>query len=88
MLDMGFEPEMKKIFAALPERNGARQTLLFSATWPKSIRKLAAKFMRDDAQQVFIGDLSKDGDLGSTRRSVKHSFRRQTTKRRGGFLIF
>ena len=32
MLDMGFEPEMKKIFAALPERNGARQTLLFSAT--------------------------------------------------------
>ena len=63
MLDMGFEPEMKKIFAALPQEDGARQTLLFSATWPKSIRKLAAKFLRGDAQQLFIGNVSQDGEL-------------------------
>ncbi|KOO32954.1 dead deah box [Chrysochromulina tobinii] len=34
LLDMGFEPQLKKTFSALPE---ARQTLLFSATWPKTV---------------------------------------------------
>lgn len=63
MLDMGFEPEMKKIFAALPQEDGARQTLLFSATWPKSIRKLASTFLRADAQRLFIGNVSQDGEL-------------------------
>ena len=39
MLDMGFIRDMRKIFALLPPR---RQTLLFSATFSKEIRKLAA----------------------------------------------
>ena len=47
--------EMKKIFAQLPEMS-QRQTLLFSATWPKSIRKLAATFLKEDAQELFIGN--------------------------------
>ena len=42
MLDMGFEPQLKKIFAALPTN---RQTLLFTATWPKSVRKLATEYV-------------------------------------------
>ena len=62
MLDMGFEPEMKKIFAAVPQSD-SRQTLLFSATWPKSIRKLADKFLRPERQQLFIGNVSQDGEL-------------------------
>lgn len=38
MLDMGFVHDVKKIVASLPDK---RQTLLFSATLPKSIQKLA-----------------------------------------------
>lgn len=38
MLDMGFLPDMKRIFALLPKR---RQTLLFSATFPSEVRSLA-----------------------------------------------
>jgi len=38
MLDMGFLPDIKKIIKHIPK---SRQTLLFSATMPKDIRKLA-----------------------------------------------
>ena len=46
MLDMGFIPAIRRILALLPAR---RQNLLFSATFPDEIRKLAASFMRDPA---------------------------------------
>ena len=42
MLDMGFIPDIRKIALKLPKM---RQTLLFSATMPKDIRKLADDFM-------------------------------------------
>lgn len=45
MLDMGFLPDMRRILGVLPRQN--RQTLLFSATFPDPIRKLAQEFMRD-----------------------------------------
>ncbi|MFA5263494.1 MAG: DEAD/DEAH box helicase [Opitutaceae bacterium] len=38
MLDMGFAPDVKRIVARLPAK---RQSLLFSATMPESIRELA-----------------------------------------------
>jgi ATP-dependent RNA helicase RhlE len=44
MLDMGFLPDVKRITAALPAR---RQTLLFSATMPKTIEKLADSLLSD-----------------------------------------
>jgi len=44
MLDMGFIPDIEDICTKLP-RN--RQTLLFSATMPPPIQKLAAKFLSD-----------------------------------------
>jgi len=53
MLDMGFLPDMRKIMARLP---GRRQTLLFSATMPEEIRKLAHEWLRDPAV-VQIGQL-------------------------------
>jgi ATP-dependent RNA helicase RhlE len=46
MLDMGFIPAIRRILALLPSR---RQNLLFSATFPDEIRKLAGSFMRDPA---------------------------------------
>src|ERR1700710_1136741 len=42
MLDMGFIPDIEEICSRLPK---ARQTLLFSATMPPPIKKLADKFL-------------------------------------------
>jgi ATP-dependent RNA helicase DeaD len=44
MLDMGFLDEIKNIFTFLPK---VRQTLMFSATMPKGIRKLAEQILND-----------------------------------------
>ena len=44
MLDMGFIPDIEDICSKLPK---SRQTLLFSATMPPPIQKLAAKFLTD-----------------------------------------
>ena len=42
MLDMGFIPDIEKIVNMLPKQ---RQTLFFSATMPKEIKRLADKFL-------------------------------------------
>jgi superfamily II DNA/RNA helicase len=47
MLDMGFIPDVERIFGLLPD---TRQTLLFSATMPAEIRKLADAFLRDPVE--------------------------------------
>jgi ATP-dependent RNA helicase RhlE len=44
MFDMGFLPDIRKIIKRLPTK---RQTLLFSATMPEDIRKLAREVLRD-----------------------------------------
>ena len=44
MLDMGFINDVRKIIAALPEK---RQNLLFSATMPKDVEKLARQILSD-----------------------------------------
>ncbi|XP_066396924.1 DEAD-box ATP-dependent RNA helicase 52B-like [Miscanthus floridulus] len=48
MLDMGFEPQIRKIVEGMdmPQR-GERQTMLFSATFPKEIQRMAADFLAD-----------------------------------------
>jgi len=46
MLDMGFLPDLKRIVSAVPTR---RQTLMFSATMPDEIRRLAQQWLNDPA---------------------------------------
>ena len=48
MLDMGFGPEIKKIIETfgMPGKTD-RQTLMFSATFPEEIQKLAADYLND-----------------------------------------
>ena len=46
MLDMGFIVPLRKIVASVPKE---RQTLMFSATMPAEIRKLASEWLRDPA---------------------------------------
>ena len=43
MLDMGFAPQIQKILNALPRE---RQTMLFSATMPPEIMKMATQYMK------------------------------------------
>jgi ATP-dependent RNA helicase DDX5/DBP2 len=53
MLDMGFEPQIRKIVSQIrPDR----QTLLFSATWPREVQRLASDFQHDFIQ-VNIGSM-------------------------------
>ncbi len=47
MLDMGFYDDIEKIISYLPKE---RQTLLFSATMPDKMRKLALKILREPEQ--------------------------------------
>ncbi len=47
MLDMGFIHDIRKILALMPTK---RQTLLFSATMPDAITKLAAGILRDPSR--------------------------------------
>jgi superfamily II DNA/RNA helicase len=44
MLDMGFIPDIEKIFKLTPPR---RQTLFFSATMPPEITRLTSQFLKD-----------------------------------------
>ncbi|XP_028036285.1 ATP-dependent RNA helicase p62 isoform X1 [Bombyx mandarina] len=53
MLDMGFEPQIRKIIEQIrPDR----QTLMWSATWPKEVKKLAEDYLGDYIQ-INIGSL-------------------------------
>jgi ATP-dependent RNA helicase DDX3X len=67
MLDMGFEPQLRKIVEEkdMPHRND-RQTLLFSATFPMSLQKIAQKsYLRQGYAKVAIGK------VGASNKSVE-----------------
>ncbi len=55
MLDMGFMPQIRRIFVRLPQE---RQNLLFSATMPKEVEGLVADFL-PHAERVQIGSRSQ-----------------------------
>ena len=64
MLDMGFEPQIRKVIyeADMPSVDG-RQTLMFSATFPEAIQKLAQEFLKN---YVFLSV----GRVGSTSENI------------------
>ena len=64
MLDMGFEPQIRKLVqkSGMPGP-GARQTMMFSATFPPPMQKLAAEFL---SEYIWIGV----GRVGSTVSSI------------------
>lgn len=54
MLDMGFEPQIRKIIGQIrPDR----QVLMWSATWPKEVKNLAEEFLTNYIQ-INIGSLN------------------------------
>uniref|UniRef100_A0A2K5H9E3 RNA helicase n=1 Tax=Colobus angolensis palliatus TaxID=336983 RepID=A0A2K5H9E3_COLAP len=58
MLDMGFGPEMKKLISCpgMPSKE-QRQTLMFSATFPEEIQRLAAEFLKSNYLFVAVGQV-------------------------------
>jgi ATP-dependent RNA helicase DBP3 len=52
MLDKGFEEAIRQIITCTPAK---RQTLMFTATWPPSVRELASTFMRSPVK-INIGE--------------------------------
>jgi len=52
MLDMGFEPQVRKICSQIrPDR----QTLMWSATWPKEVQRLATELCREAPVHINVG---------------------------------
>ncbi|XP_063733939.1 probable ATP-dependent RNA helicase DDX4 isoform X4 [Eleginops maclovinus] len=56
MLDMGFEPDMRRLVASPGMQSKEnRQTLMFSATYPEDIQRLAADFLKTDYLFLAVG---------------------------------
>eukprot|EP00392_Amoebophrya_sp_AT5.2_P002600 g2605.t1 len=64
MLDMGFEPQIRQIVEQrdMPSRN-ERQTLMFSATFPREIQQLAGSFLKKDYIWISVGRAERERAL-------------------------
>ena len=80
MLDMGFMPDIKRIIALLPP---VRQNLMWSATFPDEIRRLAATILKDPAQ-IQIAARNAPAELVS---HVLHPVARQKKRELLAYLI-
>ncbi|KAH9037527.1 P-loop containing nucleoside triphosphate hydrolase protein [Lactarius hengduanensis] len=96
MLDKGFENDIRAIIGHA-KQGAARQTLMFSATWPEAVRRLASSFLRDPVR-VTVGseDLSAnsrvaqeievfDDEREKDQRLLAH-LRKLMPKKKGGDL--
>jgi len=54
MLDMGFEPQVRKITG---QCRPDRQTLMWSATWPREVQRLARDICKEDPVHINVGSL-------------------------------
>lgn len=66
MLDMGFEQQIRKICSQIrPDR----QVLMWSATWPRNVQRLAEDYLQD-YYQVTVGSLDLAGNKDVTQNIV------------------
>ncbi|XP_074713037.1 putative ATP-dependent RNA helicase DDX4 [Strix uralensis] len=58
MLDMGFGLDMKKLtsYPSMPPKD-KRQTLMFSATFPEAVQRLAGEYLKTDYLFVVVGHM-------------------------------
>ncbi|MGB7408960.1 MAG: DEAD/DEAH box helicase [Pontixanthobacter sp.] len=75
MLDMGFIPDIEFICDKLPE---TRQTMLFSATMPPPIKKLADKFLSNPKQIEVSRAASTNKNITAFKVHVKPRQKRET----------
>ena len=74
MLDMGFKREIQKVMKQLPER---RQNLLFSATFPKEIQKLASRLLNSPKKIQVASENSTAENVKQTVYPVDQSRKRE-----------
>jgi ATP-dependent RNA helicase DeaD len=67
MLDLGFREDLEFILQAAP---ATRRTLMFSATVPAAIEKLARDFQRDALRLAAMGEARQHGDIAYRALSV------------------
>jgi superfamily II DNA/RNA helicase len=93
MFDMGFSIQLEHIIKQLPTN---RQTLMFSATFPPSIEKLAAKYLQSP-MRVFLQEIQETGIVADnlTQETIEIKERdkyeellHQLTSREGTILVF
>jgi superfamily II DNA/RNA helicase len=90
MLDMGFAPQLEEIQDHLPED---RQTMLFSATIPGNIKRLAANYLRNP-EQISVGPVAMPAPkiihsvLQTTHGAKNNLLMDELNKREGSVLIF
>ena len=90
MLDMGFEPQLRKIRKQLPVN---RQTLLFTATWDPSMDRIAREYLRDPVR-ISVGPASQaaptiEQALVPTSSGAKNdALLDELNKRKGSVLVF
>jgi ATP-dependent RNA helicase RhlE len=77
MMDMGFWPDVRRIIASLP---ADRQTLLFSATMPEAVMRLAREIVR---QPKYI----QIGERSAPARTITHRAFRVPSKDKAEWLI-
>mmetsp|Transcript_7769 Transcript_7769/g.10080 ORF Transcript_7769/g.10080 Transcript_7769/m.10080 type:complete len:559 (-) Transcript_7769:244-1920(-) len=77
MLDMGFEPQIREVLKYMTPNSEEqpRQTLFFTATWPKNVQSLAKTFLNNPVQ-INIGkqdSLSASKSITQTIHVLKHN---------------
>jgi superfamily II DNA/RNA helicase len=77
MLDMGFIPDIEFICSKLPE---TRQTMLFSATMPAPIEKLAKKFLNNPKRIETTRAATTNADITAFKVPVKARSKRDTLR--------
>jgi superfamily II DNA/RNA helicase len=77
MLDMGFIPDIEFICSKLPE---TRQTMLFSATMPTPIEKLAKKFLNNPKRIETARAATTNADITAFKVPVKARAKRETLR--------
>jgi ATP-dependent RNA helicase DDX5/DBP2 len=55
MLDMGFEPQVRKVIS---QSRPDRQTLMWSATWPPEVERLAKDICKENPVHINVGSLT------------------------------
>lgn len=81
MLDMGFEPQIRQIVEEADMPGVAdRQTLMYSATFPREIQVLAGDFLKD---YVFLSV----GRVGSTSENITQSILQVDEREKRNYLI-
>jgi superfamily II DNA/RNA helicase len=90
MLDMGFDVQLEKIASYLPAK---RQTLMFSATLPPNIVKLADKYLTNP-QRISVGETSAPAakvtqtNVNTQETDKYNHLITELEKREGSFIVF